>query len=104
MAQITNDRAADRPRLRLIAGGQAAAVHREEQKRRAELQQFIKACEALYEKNHFKYLGQLCQFFHRFLGVMQQGVTHFWRTAGIKHFHLIDTLILQRNIWIYKRI
>ena len=39
-----------------------------------------------------------------FLGVMQQGVTHFWRTAGIKHFHLIDTLILQRNIWIYKRI
>ena len=47
---------------------------------------------------------QLCQFFHRFLGVMQQGVTHFWRTAGIKHFHLIDTLILQRNIWIYKRI
>ena len=49
MAQITNDRAADRPRLRLIAGGQAAAVHRE--KRRAELQQFIKACEALYEKN-----------------------------------------------------
>ena len=47
---------------------------------------------------------QLCQFFHRFLGVMQQGVMHFWRTAGIKHFHLIDTLILQRNIWIYKRI
>ena len=47
---------------------------------------------------------QLCQFFHRFLGVMQQGVTHFWRTAGIKHFHLIDTFILQRNIWIYKRI
>ena len=45
---------------------------------------------------------QLCQFFHRFLCVMQQGVTHFWRTAGIKHFHLIDTLILQRNIWIYK--
>ena len=36
--------------------------------------------------------------------VMQQGVAHFWRTAGIKHFHLIDTLILQRNIWIYKRI
>ena len=34
--------------------------------------------------------------------VMQQGVTHFWRTAGIKHFHLIDTFILQRNIWIYK--
>ena len=33
---------------------------------------------------------------------MQQGVTHFWRTAGIKHFHLIDTFILQRNIWIYK--
>ena len=26
MAQITNDRAADRPRLRLIARGQAAAV------------------------------------------------------------------------------
>ena len=47
---------------------------------------------------------QLCQFFHRFLGVMQQGVTHFWRTAGIKHFHLIDTFIFQRNIWIYKRI
>ena len=44
-------RAADRPRLRLIPGGQAAAAHREEQKRRAELQQFIKACEALYEKN-----------------------------------------------------
>ena len=42
------------------------------------------------------------KFFHRFLGVMQQGVTHFWRTGGIKHFHLIDTLILQRNIWIYK--
>ena len=35
---------------------------------------------------------------------MQQGVTHFWRTAGIKHFHLIDTFIFQRNIWIYKRI
>ena len=52
----------------------------------------------------FKFLGQLCQFFHRFLGVMQQGVTHFWRTAGIKHFHLIDTFIFQRNIWIYKRI
>lgn len=51
MAQITDDRVADRPRLRLIAGGQAAAVHREEQKRRAELQQFIKAREALYEKN-----------------------------------------------------
>lgn len=34
MAQITNDRAADRPRLRLIPGGQAAAAHREEQKRR----------------------------------------------------------------------
>lgn len=34
---------------------------------------------------------------------MQQGVTHFWRTAGIKHFHLIDTFIFQRNIWIYKR-
>ena len=48
MAQITNDRAADRPRLRLIPGGQAAAAHREEQKRWAELQQFIKACEALY--------------------------------------------------------
>ena len=31
--------------------------------------------------------------------VLQQGVTHFWRTAGIKHFHLIDTLILQRNIF-----
>ena len=46
-----NDRTADRPRLRLIAGGQAAAAHREEQKRRAELKQFIKACEALYEKN-----------------------------------------------------
>ena len=45
------DRTANRPRLRLIAGGQAAAAHREEQKRRAELQQFIKACEALYEKN-----------------------------------------------------
>ncbi len=26
MAQITNDRAADRPRLRLIPGGQAAAA------------------------------------------------------------------------------
>ena len=51
MAQITNDRAADRPRLWLIPGGQAAAAHREEQKRWAELQQFIKACEALYEKN-----------------------------------------------------
>ena len=38
------------------------------------------------------------------LCVMQQGVAHFWRTVGIKHFHLIDTLILQRNIWIYKRI
>ena len=34
---------------------------------------------------------------------MQQGVTHFWRTGGIKHFHLIDTFIFQRNIWIYKR-
>ena len=29
---------------------------------------------------------------------MQQGVTHFWRTAGIKHFHLIDTLILQETV------
>ena len=53
---------------------------------------------------HFKFLGQLCQFFHHFLGVMQLCVTHFWRTAGIKHFHLINTLILQGNIWIYKRI
>ena len=32
-----------------------------------------------------KKVAKLCQFFHRFLGVMQQGVTHFWRTAGIKH-------------------
>ena len=50
------------------------------------------------------FLDNSVKFFHRFLGVMQQGFTHFWRTAGIKHFHLIDTLILQRNIWIYKRI
>lgn len=34
MAQITNDRAADRPRLRLIPGGQAAAAHREEERTR----------------------------------------------------------------------
>ena len=60
--------------------------------------------QALLASFRFKFFGQLCQFFHRFLGVMQQGVTHFWWTAGIKHFHLIDTLILQRNIWIYKRI
>lgn len=39
---------------------------------------------------------------HRFLGVMQQSVTHFWRTARIKHFHLINTFILQRDVWIYK--
>lgn len=51
MAQITNDRTADRPRLRLIPGGQAAAAHWEEMQRQAELQQFIKACEALYKKN-----------------------------------------------------
>ena len=31
MAQITNDRAADRPRLRLIPGGQATDAHRKEQ-------------------------------------------------------------------------
>ena len=39
-----------------------------------------------------------------YVSLEDEGVTHFWRTAGIKHFHLIDTLILQRNIWIYKRI
>mgnify|MGYP007121299154 CR=1 FL=1 len=39
-----------------------------------------------------------------FPGCDATGCHAFWRTAGIKHFHLIDTLILQGNIWIYKRI
>ena len=39
-----------------------------------------------------------------FPGCDAAGCHAFWRTAGIKHFHLIDTLILQGNIWIYKRI
>ena len=46
-----NDRTTGRPHLRLIVGGRAARTGQsEEQKRQEELQQFIKACEALYEK------------------------------------------------------
>ena len=71
-------------------------------------EQIYKVCgendRAEYGKKLLQYLSeQLTAEFGKGFSV-QQGVTHFWRTAGIKHFHLIDTLILQRNIWIYKRI
>ena len=63
-----------------------------------EVRETIRAAEraeAAYERKMYRYC---------LLYTSQQGVTHFWRTAGIKHFHLIDTFIFQRNIWIYKRI
>ena len=41
----------DKPRFTVIAGGKAVKLHREEMQRQSELQEFIKACEALYEKN-----------------------------------------------------
>lgn len=46
-----NERPKDRPRLTLIVNERMKSRSREEAKRQAELQQFIKACEALYEKN-----------------------------------------------------
>lgn len=46
-----NERPKDRPRLTLIVNERMGSQSREEAKRRAELQQFIRACEALYEKN-----------------------------------------------------
>lgn len=46
-----NKQLQDRPRFTLIAGGKAVKLHREEMQRQAELAKFIKACEALYEKN-----------------------------------------------------
>lgn len=46
-----NDRAKARQRFTLIVNEQAVKLHREEMQRQAELKQFIKACEALYEKN-----------------------------------------------------
>ena len=46
-----NERPEDRPRLTLIVNKRMRSQSREEAKRRAELQQFIRACEALYEKN-----------------------------------------------------
>ena len=46
-----NEHPEDRPRLTLIINERMKNRSREEAKRRAELQQFIKACEALYENN-----------------------------------------------------
>ena len=46
-----NDRAKARQRFTLIVNKQAVKLHREEMRRQSELQEFIKACEALYEKN-----------------------------------------------------
>ena len=46
-----NKQLRDRPRFTLIVNEQAVKLHREEMQRQAELKQFIKACEALYEKN-----------------------------------------------------
>ena len=43
-----------KPHFTLIVNEHAAKKNREEAKRRAELQRFIKACEALYEKNRAK--------------------------------------------------
>ena len=36
--------------------------------------------------------------------MVQEGFTHFWRTATIKHLHLIGSLIFWRNIWIDQRV
>lgn len=41
----------EKPRLTLIIGGRAAEKQQEETKRRAEMREFIAACEQLYEKN-----------------------------------------------------
>ena len=46
-----NKQLQDRPRFTLIAGEKAVKLHREEMQRQSELQEFIKACETLYEKN-----------------------------------------------------
>ena len=46
-----NKQLRDRPRFTLIVNEQAVKLHREEMQRQTELKQFIKACEALYEKN-----------------------------------------------------
>lgn len=43
-----------KPRFTLIVNEHAAKKNREEAKRRAELQSFIKACEALYEQKQHK--------------------------------------------------
>ena len=45
-----NERQKETPRFTVIEGGRRKK-DREEAARRAELQQFIRACEALYEKN-----------------------------------------------------
>lgn len=44
----------EKPHFTLIVNECAIQKDREEAKRRAELQSFIKACEALYEKNRAK--------------------------------------------------
>ena len=46
-----NERPKGRPRLTLIVNERMESQSREKARRRAELQQFIRACEALYEKN-----------------------------------------------------
>lgn len=48
--QTMNERQKETPRFTVIEGGRRKK-DREEAARRAELQQFIRACEALYEKN-----------------------------------------------------
>lgn len=45
-----NERQKETPRFTVIEGGRRKK-DREEAARRAELQQFIRACKALYEKN-----------------------------------------------------
>ena len=41
----------DKPRFMLLVNERMETAHREEVRKQAELQQFIKACEALYKKN-----------------------------------------------------
>ena len=46
-----NKQLRDKSHFTLIVNEQAVKLHREEMQRQAELAKFIKACEALYEKN-----------------------------------------------------
>ena len=46
-----NKQPRDKPRFTVIVNKQAVKLHREEMQRQSELQEFIKACETLYEKN-----------------------------------------------------